>query len=180
MQQMIKNTLLVVLSLAVTACVNSGGYNNVPVEDASSGQHSVFDHSDYPTQSSPAQNNTMPSDADSYPDKNYPSPDVVAEESVSKYKAPPARPGNNSAVIALLSSAQKQLQSGDYMRAAATLERAIRISPRDPELYYQLAQVRYLQRNYHQTEQLCRKAISLAGSDKKLLARCRLLLDRLR
>jgi len=167
----INNGLLVLLVLAVAGCGNTGGYSNVPVDEASSRQGSVFEQSDYPTQGGQHQSS---SEAD------YSSQDAAVEERPPVYNVSPSKPGSNSAVTSLLASADKQRQSGDYSRAAGTLERAVRISPRDPELYYQLAQVRYLQGNYHQTEQLCRKAISLAGSDKQLLKRCRLLLDRLR
>ena len=161
--------LLAVLVVAITGCANTGGYSNVPVEDASSRPGSVFDQSDYPIQGVPAQSEL---------EETYPSRDTAPEERVPVYNVPPSSPGNNRAVIALLDSAEKQRLSGDYMLAAASLERAIRISPRDPELYYQLAQVRYLQHNYHQTEQLCRKAISLASGEKKLLERCRSLLEK--
>jgi len=165
----IKNGLLVLLVFAVVGCANTGGYSSVPVEEASSRPDSVFEQSDYPTQDDPDQSRPQPS----YPDEPY-------QSQTPDYKAPPTSPGNNSAVIALLGSAEKQRQSGDYMRAAGTLERAIRISPRDPELYYQLAQVRYLQGNYHQTEQLCRKAISLAAGNKEVLAKSRTLMDKVR
>ena len=60
--------------------------------------------------------------------------------------------------------------------AARTLERAIRISPRYGELYYRLSEVRFGQRNFGQSEQLCRKAISLASGDSDLLTRSRLLM----
>jgi len=172
----IKNGLLATLVVAVTGCANTGGYSHVPVEEASSRNGSAFDQSDYPAQGASTQNGQD----QSYPEESYPSQDVISEERAPVYNLPPSYPGNNSAVVALLGSAEKQRLSGDYMRAAATLERAIRISPRDPELYYQLAQVRYMQRNYHQTEQLCRKAISLAAGDKRLLERCRLLLEQVR
>ncbi|EGG99531.1 hypothetical protein imdm_996 [gamma proteobacterium IMCC2047] len=42
-----------------------------------------------------------------------------------------------------------------------------------------MAQVRYLEGNYQQSKQLCRKAISLAAGDKPLLERSRLLLSEL-
>jgi len=164
----IKHGLLALLALVVAGCANTGGYSNVPVDEASSRQGSVFEQSDYPVQNQ------------SYPKAGYPPQDAAAEERAPVYNTPPSSLGNNSAVIALLDSAEKQRQSGDYMRAAAILERAIRISPRDPELYYQLAQVRYLQGNYHQTDQLCRKAISLAAGNKKVLAKSRALMDKAR
>lgn len=154
MIRLIKNTGLVALAIMVTGCATRGDYARVPVEEAGSQPGSVYESSGYPSKSDP-----------DYSDPQFEIPN----------SAPSAAP-NNSAVIALLSSGQQQRKSGDYQRAAATLERAIRISPRNPELYYELAQVRYLEGNYHQGEQLCRKAISLAAGDRVLIERCRSLI----
>jgi tetratricopeptide (TPR) repeat protein len=109
-----------------------------------------------------------------------PQPGTYPSASDNEFEPVAPAPGNNSnhAVLALLGSAEQQTQRGDYVGAAGSLERAIRISPRDGSLYYQLAQVRYLQANYHQAEQLCRKAISLAAGDNDLLANSRSLMAR--
>jgi len=72
-----------------------------------------------------------------------------------------------SAVIdSLLKQADLQQQAGDNQLAIATLERAIRIAPRYPESYYQLAQMHYQQGNYAQSLSLAQKAISLGASGK--------------
>lgn len=68
----------------------------------------------------------------------------------------------NPAVLALLDSAGQQQRQQQYVAAAASLERAIRIAPRDAELYLELAKVRFQQNNRQQAEQLCRKAMALS------------------
>jgi len=88
----------------------------------------------------------------------------------------PSVPSKNTAVVSLLKQATRQHQNGNYVGTARTLERAIRISPRYGELYYRLSEVRFGQRNFGQSEQLCRKAISLASGDSDLLTRSRLLM----
>ena len=79
-------------------------------------------------------------------------------------------------MLALLKTAEQQWLASDFVGAGASLERAIRISPRDPALYYRLATVRLAQQNYHQAKQLCRKAMSLSAGNADLQARCRMLM----
>ncbi|MCF7980694.1 MAG: tetratricopeptide repeat protein, partial [Pseudomonadales bacterium] len=58
---------------------------------------------------------------------------------------------------------QQQRRQQKYVAAAASLERAIRISPRNAELYLELAKVRQEQGNQGQAEQLCKKAVALSN-----------------
>lgn len=83
----------------------------------------------------------------------------------------------NSAVIALLETARDQQQQQKYVEAAASLERAIRIAPRDPQLYLQLAKVRLQQGRKSQAQQLCNKAVALSGNDTQIQDSCYILLS---
>jgi Flp pilus assembly protein TadD len=74
-------------------------------------------------------------------------------------------------VVALLDAANRQKQAGQLPAAAASLERALRIEPRNPETWYQLAVVRFRQGHLDQAEQLARKAETLAGGDNRVRAR---------
>lgn len=74
-------------------------------------------------------------------------------------------------VIALLDAADRQTQAGQLSAAAASLERALRIEPRNPETWYQLAVIRLRQNHLDQAEQLARKAEALAGGDHVARAR---------
>ncbi len=78
----------------------------------------------------------------------------------------------NPAVLALLESAQQKQQQGAYSAAQSNLERAQRIAPRDPQVYYQLADLSRLQGQYLQAEQLALKGVAVAagqfGIERKL------------
>lgn len=75
----------------------------------------------------------------------------------------------NPAVVALLDNARQQTRSGSYSAAASTLERAQRIAPREPEVYYEMARVRLKSGDWSQAEHLALKGVQLsAGSDAML------------
>ena len=69
------------------------------------------------------------------------------------------------AVVALLDQAEQQANAGELEPAAASLERAIRIDPRNPVLWYHLATVRLSQGESSQAEQLAVKSNSLAAGN---------------
>ena len=75
------------------------------------------------------------------------------------------------AVVALLGQAEGQANSGDLASAAVSLERARRIDPRNPVIYYHLATVRLAQGEPAQAEQLAVKSTSLAGGNRVQQAR---------
>ena len=68
-----------------------------------------------------------------------------------------------------MKTAAGQQADGDTDQAAATLERALRIEPRNPQLWSQLAAVRLDQQRWSQAEQLAQKSNRLAGQDRGLL-----------
>lgn len=79
--------------------------------------------------------------------------------------APPqySRPEPNRAVTVLVRRADDQRRAGDLEGAAASLERALRISPEDAVLWHRLAEVRLGQRNYPMVSQLAAKSNALSG-----------------
>lgn len=78
------------------------------------------------------------------------------------------RQAQNPAVAALLSSAGRQQQEGDLNGAVATLERALRIEPRNPTLWHRLAGLRLQQGQYPMVADLAAKSNALAGVDYDL------------
>ncbi len=82
----------------------------------------------------------------------------------------PAPSSENTAVVALLQKSQRQSSAGQWDAASASLERALRIEPRNPALWQKLARVRLEQGDYPQAENLAAKSNSLAGSDNRLRA----------
>ena len=81
-----------------------------------------------------------------------------------------AVPPGNPAVIALLGSAQSLGQAGNYEQAAAALERALRLEPRNAMLWHRLAQVRLSQGQWQNAIDLAAKSNSLAGGERNLQA----------
>jgi predicted negative regulator of RcsB-dependent stress response len=82
--------------------------------------------------------------------------------------APPTQPSGNTAVMALLNKAQSQAAAGRMDEARASLERALRIEPRNPVLWQKLARIRLEQGQYRQAENLAAKSNVLAGADRNL------------
>ncbi len=80
-------------------------------------------------------------------------------------------PRHGPAVVALLESADSQRRGGDLTAAASTLERALRIEPRNPWLWSRLAAVRLQQGRYAMAEELAAKSNSLAGAERELKRR---------
>lgn len=84
---------------------------------------------------------------------------------------PQARPvSDNNAVLALVNSARNDNAIGKPDAAVATLERALRIEPRNPVLWQELARVRLQQGQYQQAEGLAARSNGWAGNDKPLRA----------
>jgi len=72
------------------------------------------------------------------------------------------------AVDALVLAANQNTSSGNLEVASATIERAIRIEPRNANLYYKLALVRLDQSKPRLAEDLAKKSALLAASDSTL------------
>ena len=75
----------------------------------------------------------------------------------------------NSAVVALLDTARKQTNNGELRSAQTSLQRAQRISPKDPEVYYSLADTHRRLGEFLQAEQVALKGVAIAqGQNSKL------------
>ena len=79
-------------------------------------------------------------------------------------------PRENVAVAGLMESARGDAAAGRLPAAAASLERALRIEPRNPRLWQQLARLRLQQGDYAQAESLAARSNSFAGGDTALRA----------
>ncbi len=85
--------------------------------------------------------------------------------------APEDRPvSDNSAVVALMDSARTDAAGGKPDAAVASLERALRIEPRNPRLWQELARLRLQQGQYQQAEGMATQSNSWAGDDRTLRA----------
>ena len=81
---------------------------------------------------------------------------------------PPAK--ENIAVAGLMETARADAASGNLVGAAASIERALRIEPRNARLWHELARVRLKQGQYAQAENVAARSNSWAGDDRALRA----------
>ncbi len=109
-----------------------------------------------------------------------PSKPATPAEPINEIIVPksPARieTARSDAVTSLLATAKQLEQQQDYQAAQSTLQRAQRISPRDPEIYYQLANIHIDLQDYRLAEQVALKGVSTAQGQANQLRRLWLLL----
>ena len=85
-------------------------------------------------------------------------------------EAEPTPVSGNHAVVALVDAAHIQTVAGKLESANASLERALRIEPRNPALWHELAQLRLQQGQWRQAESLAKKSNGWAREDISLRA----------
>jgi tetratricopeptide (TPR) repeat protein len=117
--------------------------------------------------SAPTQTPATPGMPELFPQET---PAGEPEEGAIVEAVPPPVMSRNQAVIALLDRARIDTGAGRRESAGASLERALRIEPRNAWLWYELAQLRLAQGQYAQAISLARKSISFAARDRRLLA----------
>lgn len=85
---------------------------------------------------------------------------------------PPQRSdmSRNRAVVSLLNQAHASADAGKPGAAGASLERALRIEPRNPWVWQELAQIRLAEGQYDQAVSMARKSNSLSGGKRLLQA----------
>lgn len=67
----------------------------------------------------------------------------------------------NTALVALLNEANSYSQQGDLRSAQTSLQRAQRIAPRDPQVYYALSNTHLTLQDYGLAEQVALKGVSI-------------------
>lgn len=121
-----------------------------------------------------------PSETRSYP----PVEEAAAEQPTPSLPAPSPQVQKpikqNPAVVALLDKADQARVSGDLRSAQNNLQRAQRIAPRDPKVYYSLAQTHMSLEDYDLAEQVALKGVSLSSGNNVLLKRFWQLLTEIR
>ncbi|WP_043739779.1 tetratricopeptide repeat protein [Thioalkalivibrio nitratireducens] len=101
-----------------------------------------------------------------------PEPEVVPEP------AAPQPPPTAPAALALAAQSDQARAAGDLRLADLRLERALRIAPRDPELWSRLARVRLEQGEFVQAERMAQRSLQLGSGDRALaLANWRIIVD---
>lgn len=87
---------------------------------------------------------------------------------------PPAAAASGTpapAVAELLAKADQSSAQGQYDAARANLERAVKISPRNAELWQRLAMLSYTQEDWAQAKALAERSNSFTAADSVLAAR---------
>lgn len=75
----------------------------------------------------------------------------------------------SAVVMRLVATAGDQRRIGNWVSAASSLERALRIEPRNGRLWSRLAEVRYDQKAWRQAIQLAAKSNTLSAGNSNLL-----------
>lgn len=103
-----------------------------------------------------------PTDPMATPPPESPAFTPPPEPKLFAQSAPPA-------VLALQTDIESNIKSGSYPDAAGSLERAIRIQPKNPELWHVLAEVRLKQNQPGLAEDLAKKSNLLAKNNAELI-----------
>lgn len=93
----------------------------------------------------------------------------LPEESLVKVEPLDGEVPMSAAVKRLLETAGDQRRISNWQGAASSLERALRIEPRNAVLWSRLAQIRYDQQEYNKAVQLAAKSNTLSGGNTDLL-----------
>ncbi len=96
-------------------------------------------------------------------------PPRPAPETPSPPETPPRQ--GNQAVATLLNEAASHVSANNWEKAEASLERALRIEPRNASIWHDLAQIRLQKRDFAAAESTAMKSNSLAGNDRFIKAR---------
>lgn len=88
--------------------------------------------------------------------------------SASSEPAQTIQTASSPAVLALVSRAEAQTQSGDFGGAESTLERAVQIQPHNTRLWLDFAQLRLAQKQPEQAEQFALRAVQYAQSNQEV------------
>jgi Flp pilus assembly protein TadD len=80
----------------------------------------------------------------------------------------PSSDSNTKAVSSLVESAHADAAAGRLANATASMERAIRLAPRNPRLWQELARLRLQQGEFAQAEQVALRSNSLMRGDAGL------------
>lgn len=98
------------------------------------------------------------------PKQDAPVVDIVDRSPAPRSPVVSPRSDSNPIVVAgLQRDAANLSRKGETAKAASILERAIRIQPRNPQLWHELAQVRYSQQQYQQAESLALRSNQYAS-----------------
>lgn len=97
-----------------------------------------------------------------------PLPDTVVGDEMEPEPQNTFDQQSSPAVVALLDDADQYSSSGKKQEAIATIERALRIEPKNPVLWHRLGQLRLQEGNYDQAVAMAKKSNVLADKNPSL------------
>jgi hypothetical protein len=171
-KQRVTHTAMVLLVLLVHGCASTPDVTPLPTPDiTSSAQIDDNIRRPVPVYEFPASEPTPGDGAESIPQDEILEPQpTYSNEATSSSRT----------VVVLLDQASRQVRAGSPERAAATLERALRIEPKNARLWHRLAVLRFQQGQYTLAESLAAKSSTLAKGDWNLKKRNADLIDQVR
>lgn len=102
-------------------------------------------------------------------ESSTPMPQVESEpQALTPFEPIEPRLSSSPAIGSLVLAANENSQAGNVESAVASIERAIRIEPRNPSLFYKLALLKLKQSKPRLAEDLARKSVLLAAGDNQL------------
>ena len=104
------------------------------------------------------------------PPSSPPTPPPEAPAIPQAETPPPVARSETTAVAGLMETARADVAAGKLSSAAASIERALRIEPRNPRLWQELARIRLQQGQFVQVESVAARSNSFAGADNALRA----------
>ena len=101
--------------------------------------------------------------------KPYHPPSTTQQSETRKTTIPPVSPTSTPTVQNIQAQATQLSNRGLFAAAAQTLERGLRIAPKNASLWSQLATVRLQQQQYGQAQSMAQKSNTLAGANAPLI-----------
>jgi len=153
------------LLLSLSACATSYQRGPASVEDRTLGGQKVPKVPQEVVNDGSAESDVVESEIGLEPVK------PIAEEPVIILE--PLRPTKDESPVveSLLASADEQTEIGDSEAAANSLERALRIEPRNATLWSRLAEIHFDQQQFQQAIQLAAKSNVMSGENQHLRRR---------
>lgn len=187
--------ILISGSLLLAGCATSNPFTNIPVEDRTGRPVQSTAPAPVVTQPSgvivtpvdPGLGVTIPGEVPVVRmQRELPPADEVWQPVTPQTSAPaaPSSPApslpENTAVVALLEAARSDTSSGDLRGAQSRLERALRISPREPDVYYELAEVKRQFGQFLDAEQVALRGVGVAEGQPAQLRKLWILISQIR
>ena len=132
----------------------------------------------------PVEDASVPVEEDTYSEETPLVTESVVPETTQKQPTPieernipadglvqgPVQHKASQAVIALLNEADQQVSSGNHQQAEATLERALRIDPKNPVLWHKLGRLHLQEGDWQTAISMAKKSNVLSQGNRALQA----------